>query len=101
MLAAALHTTTCVATRSGRLRRVTCWVPLEKAQSIRRVQGPLQRRLRLVTVHVDTAGRGVRAALRDRDVPEGDADIEALPTLARAARKPAAATGSRLAPRTG
>ena len=30
---------------TGRLRRVTCWVPLEKVQSVRRVQGPLQRAL--------------------------------------------------------
>jgi len=48
---------TCVATTSGRLRRVTCWVPLEKVQSLRHVQGPVQRRLRLASVHVDTAGR--------------------------------------------
>ena len=31
---------TCVATTSGRLRRVTSWVPLEKVQSLRHVQGP-------------------------------------------------------------
>ena len=55
-------TDTCVVTTSGRLRRVTCWVPLEKVQSLRRVQGPVQRRLRLATVHVDTAGRGVHAS---------------------------------------
>jgi hypothetical protein len=53
---------TCVATTSGRIRRVTVWAPLEKVQSLRRVQGPLQRRLRLATVHVDTAGRSVHAA---------------------------------------
>ena len=45
-------TDTCVVTTSGRLRRVTCWVPLEKVQSLRRVQGPVQRRLNLATVHV-------------------------------------------------
>jgi putative membrane protein len=81
------RTTTCVATTSGRLRRVTCWVPLEKAQSFRHVQGPVQRRLRLATVHVDTAGRGVRAALRDRDIDEAAREIEELPELARAARR--------------
>jgi putative membrane protein len=78
---------TCVATMSGRLRRVTCWVPLEKAQSFREVQGPLQRRLRLATVHVDTAGRGVRATLRDRDVAEANAAVRELPELARVARR--------------
>jgi putative membrane protein len=78
---------TCVATTSGRLRRVTCWVPLEKAQSFREVQGPVQRWLRLATVHVDTAGRGVRATLRDRDAGEADAAVAELPELARAARR--------------
>ena len=72
---------------SGRLRRVTCWVPLEKAQSFREVQGPVQRRLGLATVHVDTAGRGVRATLRDRDAPEADRALAELPALrGRAAR---------------
>jgi putative membrane protein len=81
------QTLTCVGTTSGRLRRVTCWVPLEKAQSFREVQGPLQRRLRLATVHVDTAGRGVRATLRDRDAAEAAAVIAELPKLARSARR--------------
>jgi putative membrane protein len=94
------RTSTCVATSSGRLRRITCWVPLEKAQSFRHVQGPVQRRMRLATVHVDTAGRGVRAALRDRDVAEAAREIEELPELARVARRryaaarPASAPGS-------
>jgi putative membrane protein len=80
------RTDSCVQTRSGRLRRVTCWVPLEKAQSLRRVQGPVQRRLRLASVHVDTAGRGVHAVLRDRDAGEADLALEELIGLARAAR---------------
>ena len=78
------HTDTCVVTTSGRLRRVTCWVPLEKVQSLRRVQGPAQRRLRLATIHLDTAGRSVHATLRDRDVAESDAAIEELRDLAGA-----------------
>jgi putative membrane protein len=81
----------CVATQSGRLRRVTCWVPLEKAQSFREVQGPLQRRMRLATVHVDTAGRGVRATFRDRDAAEAERVLDELPELARTARRAAAA----------
>ena len=81
------QTPSCVATQSGRLRRVTCWVPLEKAQSFRQVQGPVQRRLRLATVHVDTAGRGVRAVLRDRDAGEADRIVYELPELARVARR--------------
>jgi putative membrane protein len=86
------RTDTCVATTSGRLRRVTCWVPLEKVQSLRHVQGPLQRRLRLASVHVDTAGRAAHATLRDRDVAEATRALADLTDLARAARrKPALA----------
>ncbi len=81
------RTETCVLTRSGRVRRVTCWVPLEKAQSLRRVQGPVQRRLGLATVHVDTAGRSVHAALRDRDEQEADSALADLTSLARSERR--------------
>lgn len=81
------RTAGCVATRSGRLRRVTCWVPLEKVQSLRRVQGPLQRRLGLASVHVDTAGRSVHATLRDRDTAEADRALADLTGLARTARR--------------
>ena len=81
------RTDTCVATRSGRLRRATAWVPLEKTQSLRYVQGPVQRRLRLASVHVDTAGRNVHASLRDRDVAEATNALGELTELARAARR--------------
>jgi putative membrane protein len=81
------RTETCVATSSGRLRRVTSWVPLQKAQSLRLVQGPVQRRLALASVHVDTAGRSVHASLRDRDVPEARRALLELADLARAARR--------------
>jgi putative membrane protein len=83
---------TCVATTSGRLRRVTCWVPLEKVQSLRHVQGPVQRRLRLASVHVDTAGRTVHATLRDRDAAEAGRALADLTDLARAARRRPALT---------
>jgi putative membrane protein len=83
---------TCVATTSGRLRRVTTWVPLEKVQSLRHVQGPVQRRLSLASVHVDTAGRNAHATLRDRDAAEAATALEELTDLARVARrKPALA----------
>jgi putative membrane protein len=71
---------------TGRLRRVTCWVPLEKAQSVRRVQGPLQRRLQLATVTVDAAGRDVGARFKDRDVAEAEHLVEDLTDLCRLAR---------------
>ncbi|MHB1500326.1 MAG: PH domain-containing protein, partial [Candidatus Dormibacteria bacterium] len=38
------------------MRRVITWVPLAKVQSVRWTQGPLQRRLRLASVHLDIAG---------------------------------------------
>jgi putative membrane protein len=71
----------------GRLKKVTTWVPLEKVQSVRRVQGPVQRLLHLATVHVDAAGRDVRAEFRDRDVHEADALFEKLVVQSRLARR--------------
>jgi putative membrane protein len=73
-------------TVNGRLRKTTAWVPLEKVQSLRRVQGPIQRRLGLASVHVDTAGRRVHAIFRDRDAAESARLLESLATLCRAAR---------------
>jgi putative membrane protein len=84
---------TCVATTSGRLRRVSSWVPLEKVQSLRHVQGPVQRRLRLASVHVDTAGKAVHATLRDRDADEAADALVELTDLARSARRAAPARG--------
>ena len=76
-----------VVTCTGRVRRVTVWVPLEKVQSFRRVEGPLQRRLRLATVHLDVAGRALHATLRDRDRAEGDAALADLVARARELRR--------------
>jgi putative membrane protein len=81
-----------VATTSGRLRRLTCWVPLEKVQSLRHVEGPVQRRLGLASVHVDTAGRAVHATLRDRDAAEASRALAELTELTRAARRKPALT---------
>jgi putative membrane protein len=74
----------------GRVRRDTTWVPLEKVQSIRWVQGPLQRRLGLATVHLDVAGKRVSAKIQDRDSAEAGQILSRLPDLARAARSRAA-----------
>jgi putative membrane protein len=71
---------------TGRVRRITTWVPLEKSQSIRRVQGPVQRRLGLATVHVDAAGKATRAEFRDRTEAEADQLVEQLSDLSREAR---------------
>ncbi|HUC06029.1 MAG TPA: PH domain-containing protein, partial [Acidimicrobiales bacterium] len=72
---------------TGRLRKETAWVPLDKSQSIRMVQGPIQRRFGLASVHVDVAGRRVRAEFRDRDLAEADHLVHELSDLSRAARR--------------
>ena len=70
----------------GRVCRKTTWVPLEKVQSIRWVQGPVQRRLGLASVRLDVAGRRVTGRLTDRDAAEAQQILARLPDLARAAR---------------
>jgi putative membrane protein len=70
----------------GRVRRTTTWVPLEKVQSFRWVQGPVQRRLGLASVMLDVAGRRVRADIEDRAQAEAADLLTRLPELARAAR---------------
>jgi putative membrane protein len=81
------RTDTCAVTTSGRVARTTAWVPLAKVQSLRHVQGPAQRRLRLATVRLDVAGRSVRAAIRDRDEVEADEALRELTELCRLARR--------------
>jgi putative membrane protein len=75
-----------VVTTSGRLQRATDWVPLAKVQSIRQVEGPFQRCLRVTSIHLDTAGRRVHAVLRDRDRAEGARLLAELPDQCRRAR---------------
>jgi len=70
----------------GRVRRTTTWVPLEKVQSFRWVQGPVQRRLGLASVKLDVAGRRVKADIEDRAEAEATDLLVRLPELARAAR---------------
>jgi putative membrane protein len=82
-----------VVTQTGRIRRVTVWLPLEKVQSLRRVEGPVQRRLGLASVHLDAAGRALHATLRDRDRAEADEALAELIVLARAARRARAPAG--------
>jgi putative membrane protein len=79
---------TAVAVSSGRLTRRTTWVPLARVQSLRLVQGPVQRRLRLASLHVDAAGRRMTAVAHDRDVEEAERLLAELAELCRAARLP-------------
>ncbi|HUZ82711.1 MAG TPA: PH domain-containing protein, partial [Gaiellaceae bacterium] len=71
----------------GRIARVSSWVPLTKVQSLRRIEGPVQRRLGLATVYLDTAGRSFGAAFRDLDGGDSQVALDRLTELARAARR--------------
>ncbi|BCJ45595.1 hypothetical protein GCM10010168_90130 [Actinoplanes ianthinogenes] len=74
-------------TREGRLSREMTLVPYARLQSVRVVQGPLQRMLRLATVYADAAG-GRSGAARDRDLAEAWALADELARRARLARHP-------------
>ncbi len=90
-----------VVTTSGVLVRTTDVVPLAKVQSVRRLQGPWQRRLGLASVVADSAGRRLPGATaHHRSVGEADALVEELSRRARAARRaqPEAATSAGTAP---
>lgn len=62
-------------------------VPHAKTQSVRLTQGPLQRRLGLATVHVDTTPGPVDATIRHRFVAEARHITEDQAERARLARK--------------
>jgi len=57
-------------TRDGLLRWRVVAVPYERIQSVRLRQGPLQRMLRLATVHVDVAGGGLPSVAAHQPVEE-------------------------------
>ncbi len=71
---------------TGRLTKTTVWIRLEKLQSVRYVQGPVQRRLGLASVHGDAAGRHTHVVFRDRDAAEAADLLGRLPSLSREAR---------------
>jgi len=71
----------------GRICRKTTWVPLEKVQSVRWVQGPVQRRLELASIRLDVAGRRVTASIQDRGAAEAQQILAGLPDRARTARE--------------
>jgi putative membrane protein len=84
---AAGHDEVMAVTTTGRLTKTTVWLRLEKLQSIRLVQGPVQRGMRLATVHADAAGRRVHAAFRDRPADEARELLDELALLSRTARQ--------------
>nr|WP_082771954.1 PH domain-containing protein [Actinoplanes sp. TFC3] len=73
--------------RSGLLTREMTLVPYARMQSIRVVQGPIQRKLGLATVYADTAV-GRSGVARDRDVAEAWWLAGQLSNRARQARGP-------------
>ncbi len=78
-------TDTVFVSRDGLLTRELVVVPYARIQSVRVVQGPLARLLRLATVHADTAGR-LHAIAHLRDVDEAWELAAQLTERARAAR---------------
>jgi putative membrane protein len=77
-------------TTHGVLTTTTDVVPLAKVQSVRLTQGPWQRRLRLASVHADTAGRRLSSGVaRHRDADEARALLAELAVRTRAARRAA------------
>jgi putative membrane protein len=72
--------------RRGRLRREMDIVPHERVQSARLSQGPLQRRLGLATVHLDTSPGPVQPTAHHRDAQDARNLLDAEVKLARQAR---------------
>lgn len=72
--------------RRGRWRRETDVVPHARVQSARLSQGPLQRRLGLATVHLDTTPGPVTATAAHREAADARRLLDAEVALARQAR---------------
>jgi putative membrane protein len=73
--------------RRGFWHRRVDLVPQAKVQSVRLDQGPLQRRLRLADVHVDSPPGPVRLVAEVRDEVEARELVAQTVTLGRAARR--------------
>lgn len=86
------HDNQMITTSTGRLTKTTVWLRLEKVQSVRYVQGPVQRRLKLADVHADAAGRRVHATFRDRDATQAESLVNDLARYSRTARQNPRAT---------
>jgi putative membrane protein len=77
---------TAFVSRDGLLTRRLVVVPYGRIQSVRIRQGPLQRLLRLATVHVDTVGGGLSGVAMHRDAEEARALALDLAERSRLAR---------------
>lgn len=76
-----------IAVREGVLYRELTVVPHAKTQSVRLSQGPIQRRLGLATVHIDTTPGPVDATIRHRPQEQARRIVEEQSERARLARK--------------
>jgi putative membrane protein len=76
-----------VVAREGVFYRTLTIVPHAKTQSVRLTQGPIQRRLRLATVSVDTTPGPVEAVIRHRPQEQARQILEAQAERARLARR--------------
>jgi putative membrane protein len=74
-------------TRSGWLHRVLTVVPHAKTQSVRLTRGPLQRRLGLASVHVDSPPGPVDAVAHHRSAAEARRIVDEQAERARTARR--------------
>ncbi|MBA9001498.1 putative membrane protein [Actinomadura cellulosilytica] len=83
--------------RRGLLCRRTTVIAHARAQSVRLTSGPLQRLLRLGTVHVDAPPGPVRVAATDRELSEARAIVESTAERARLARSRTGADPARWA----
>ena len=83
---AAGHDDTMAVATTGRLTKTTVWARLEKLQSVRFTQDPVQRALGLADLHADVAGKHAHVIFRDRPVSEARELLDELATLSRAAR---------------
>jgi putative membrane protein len=83
---AAGHNQVMAVTVTGRVAKKTVYMRLEKLQSVRLTQGPVQRRLSLASVHGDAAGRRAHACFSDRDADQARALLEELAEEGRSAR---------------
>lgn len=71
---------------TGRVARKTVYLRLEKLQSVRFTQGPVQRKLSLASVHGDAAGQRARVLFADRQADQAQELFDELAGLSRTAR---------------
>jgi len=83
---AAGHNQVMAVTVTGRVCKKTTYLRLEKLQSVRLTQGPVQRRLSLASVHGDAAARRAHALFSDRQADQARGLLGELADLSRRAR---------------